>query len=69
MSVSGWPSVEQFQRMGLVRCQTDGCTVFVDPVNVPSRQCLAHQRAERQRRREQRFQNRPRISREHRRAA
>lgn len=39
-----WPNPAQLERMGFVRCQQDGCTVYVDPANMPGRRCLAHQR-------------------------
>ena len=63
-----WPTPAQLQQMGLVRCKTDGCTTFVDPANVPQRQCTRHQQADRRRdqrrrwrQRDERFQHRPRV--------
>lgn len=32
------------EQMGLVRCGEDGCGVYLDPVNVPGRRCMAHRR-------------------------
>jgi hypothetical protein len=56
-----FPTDEQLEQMGLVRCKTPGCSCWIDPINVPQRQCGEHQRSERRRRREEQFTNRPRI--------
>jgi hypothetical protein len=43
-----WPTPEQLQKMGLVRCEQAGCSVYVDPANLPARRCLKHGRPTRQ---------------------
>lgn len=38
-----WPTAFQLEHAGFVRCQSEGCSVFVDPVNVPEKACREHQ--------------------------
>jgi hypothetical protein len=38
-----WPTVDQLEHMGFIRCQGDpDCTTFIDPANVPSKRCTRH---------------------------
>lgn len=39
-----FPAEHQLERMGLVRCEGQPCSTWVDPVNVPERKCARHQR-------------------------
>lgn len=36
------PTVAQMQQMGLVECGEPGCTIYVDPANMPARRCKQH---------------------------
>lgn len=50
-----WPTSEQLEQMGLTRCEhEDGCSIYVDPANMPSRRCITHTRAQRKAKRNQR---------------
>ena len=63
-----WPTPAMLEQAGFVRCKTDGCRVYLDPVNVPQRKCADHQRKDRVARQQRRIEMRyaPRPTRSHR---
>lgn len=57
-----WPTAGQLEAAGLVRCEhEDGCSIYVDPENMPSRRCIAHTREQRRDRNGGRGHGGPRI--------
>lgn len=55
-----WPTSEQLEAMGLVRCEHEaGCSIYVDPANMPAKRCIRHGREQRRNRSQQRRQ--PRV--------
>ena len=56
-----WPSPQQLQAMGFVKCASDHCRTHLDPVNSRSRFCQSCTREQRDKRRAERFHHRPRV--------